>query len=64
MYWGRRPTSFGCQQEASLFSKLVYYKSDFAAFSGRLQVDMHMRCELLDWKPSVAVDEYLRSAVM
>ena len=30
---------------------------------GSLQVDIHKTCELLDWKPSVAVDEGLRRAV-
>ncbi len=30
---------------------------------GSLQVDIHKTCELLDWKPSVAVDEGLRRAM-
>ena len=30
---------------------------------GSLQVDIHKTCELLDWKPSVSVDEGLRRAV-
>lgn len=30
---------------------------------GSLQVDMNKTCELLDWKPSVSVDEGLRRAV-
>lgn len=30
---------------------------------GSLQVDIHKTCELLDWKPSVAMDEGLRRAV-
>ena len=30
---------------------------------GSLQVDIHKTCELLDWKPSVTVDEGLRRAV-
>ncbi len=30
---------------------------------GSLQVDISKTCELLDWKPSVAVDEGLRRAV-
>ena len=30
---------------------------------GSLQVDIHKTCELLDWKPTVAVDEGLRKAV-
>jgi nucleoside-diphosphate-sugar epimerase len=30
---------------------------------GSLQVDIRMTCELLDWKPSVAVDEAIRRAV-
>lgn len=30
---------------------------------GSLQVDIHKTCELLDWKPPVAVDEGLRRAV-
>ena len=30
---------------------------------GSLQVDINKTCEMLDWKPSVAVDEGLRGAV-
>ena len=30
---------------------------------GSLQMDMHKTCDLLDWKPSVTVDEGLRKAV-
>ena len=44
---------------ASLLGKKVISKR----LLGSLQVDMRKTCELLDWKPIVAVDEGLRRAV-
>jgi nucleoside-diphosphate-sugar epimerase len=42
---------------------LVGKKTISARLVGSLQVDIHKTCDLLDWKPSVAVDEGLRRAV-
>ncbi len=47
----------------SFFAGLVGKKGISERLLGSLQVDMHKTCELLDWKPSVTVDEGLRKAV-
>lgn len=47
----------------SFMAGLVGKKVISQRLLGSLQVDVHKTCELLDWKPSVAVDEGLRRAV-
>lgn len=47
----------------SFMAGLVGKKVISQRLLGSLQVDIHKTCELLDWKPSVAVDEGLRRAV-
>lgn len=47
----------------SFLAGLVGKKGISERLLGSLQVDMHKTCELLDWKPVVAVDEGLRRAV-
>jgi nucleoside-diphosphate-sugar epimerase len=47
----------------SFMAGLVGKKVISQRLLGSLQVDMHKTCELLNWKPSVAVDEGLRRAV-
>lgn len=47
----------------SIMAGLVGKKVISQRLLGSLQVDIHKTCELLDWKPSVGVDEGLRMAV-
>lgn len=47
----------------SFMAGLVGKKVISQRLLGSLQVDIHKTCDLLDWKPSVAVDESLRRAV-
>ena len=47
----------------SFMAGLVGKKVISQRLLGSLQVDIHKTCEMLDWKPSVAVDEGLRRAV-
>lgn len=47
----------------SLLAGLVRKKGISERLLGSLQVDIYKTCEMLDWKPSVAVDEGLRKAV-
>lgn len=47
----------------SLIGDLVGKKVVSQRLLGSLQVNIHKTCELLDWKPSVAVNEGLRRAV-
>lgn len=47
----------------SFIAGLVGKKGISQRLLGSLQVDIHKTCELLNWKPSVAVDEGLRRAV-
>ena len=47
----------------SLMAGLVGKKVISQRLLGSLQVDIRKTCDLLDWKPSVAVDEGLRRAV-
>lgn len=47
----------------SFMAGLVGKKGISQRLLGSLQVDIHKTCELLDWKPSVGVDEGLRKAV-
>lgn len=47
----------------SLMAGLVGKKVISQRLLGSLQVDIHKTCELLDWKPSVAMDEGLRRAM-
>ncbi len=47
----------------SLLAGLVRKQGVSGRLLGSLQVDIHKTCELLDWKPSVAVDEGLRRAL-
>ena len=47
----------------ALMASLIGKKVISQRLLGSLQVDIHKTCELLDWKPSVAVDEGLRRAV-
>ncbi len=47
----------------SFMAGLVGKKAISQRLLGSLQVDTYKTCELLDWKPSVAVDEGLRRAV-
>lgn len=47
----------------SLMAALFGKKAIFERLVGSLQVDIDKTCELLDWKPSVAMDEGLRRAM-
>lgn len=47
----------------SVIAGLVGKRAISQRLLGSLQVDIHKTCDLLDWKPSVAVDEGLRRAV-
>jgi nucleoside-diphosphate-sugar epimerase len=47
----------------SFMAGLVGKKVISQRLLGSLQVDMHKTCQLLDWKPSVAMDEGLRRAM-
>jgi len=47
----------------SFMAGLVGKKMISQRLLGSLQVDINKTCEMLDWKPSVAVDEGLRRAV-
>jgi nucleoside-diphosphate-sugar epimerase len=44
-------------------SGLMGKKAIYQRLVGSLQVDINKTCELLDWKPSVSVDEGLRRTV-
>jgi nucleoside-diphosphate-sugar epimerase len=47
----------------SFMAALLGKKAVLGRLVGSLQVDIRKTCEMLDWKPSVAVDEGLRRAV-
>jgi nucleoside-diphosphate-sugar epimerase len=44
-------------------ASLIGKKAISQRLLGSLQVDIQKTCELLDWKPSISVDEGLRKTV-